>query len=498
MIQHYILNHNAHSIEQYTLWFFLFFFFFIIFLLFVNNTKFIVYSSLWVNFVFLFSLMFLLCQNVEKKVNFDFTFFFLDNLSIIFLLMVVYIIPLTLLYTARNTALSIKPIILCILYTEFFVLLCFSSKNFFVFFISFELVLIPMFLLIFLYGSRSRKIYASFLFFVYTFVGSLCILISIAVLYIRLANLNFDFFIYGNIDHLSYNDRLLLLFLLMIGFMVKIPTMPFHNWLPEAHVEAPTVGSVILAAILLKLGGFGILRVVIPLLNDVLITFRIIPITLCIISSFYAIFFAFRHFDLKKIIAYSSIMHMNFGLIGLMIESKFAFIGSIISMLAHSLTSAGLFFIAGFLYEKYHTRNVLYYNNLYSSLNFLYILIFFFLLCNLAVPVTSAFLGELFLFIGVNVENFIHLIILFSIIFFFSGLFFCVLVYRLIYQGSSNINLLLLPENIIVPTYFSNTTLAFFSVSELLCLIILFTPAILLCFCSNRFIHLLHVFLMFF
>jgi NADH-quinone oxidoreductase subunit M len=230
-------------------------------------------------------------------------------------------------------------------------------------------------------------------------------------------------------------------FLFIIGFAVKIPMFPFHIWLPEAHVEAPTEGSVILASLLLKLGGYGMLRFNLVMLNEASMWCAPFVQVLCIIGILYASLTALRQVDLKKIIAYSSVAHMNFVVLGIFSFSVEGIIGSVFLMVAHGLVSGALFFLIGSLYKRFHSRLLFYYGGLVQVMPYFSIFFFFFSLANLSFPLSFNFVGELLIFVGIFQFNcFITIVTAFTVmtltatysIFLFSRL--CFGEYKIIYS----------------------------------------------------------------
>lgn len=272
------------------------------------------------------------------------------------------------------------------------------------FYIFFEAVLIPMFLLIGLWGSRSRKIKASFYFFIYTLIGSIFMLFVILVIYfetgttsiILLKNYIFDL-----------NTAKIMWFGFYLAFSTKIPMFPFHIWLPEAHVEAPTTGSVILASLLLKLGGYGFIRISLGLLPKLSVFFTPGVYMIGLMSLVYATLTTIRQIDLKKIIAYSSIVHMNLIMLGIFSMSTVGLQAAIFLMLAHGIASSALFFLIGFLYDRYKTRQLKYYGGLAQTLPLYSIFFFFFSFTNISFPGTMNFAGEILIFYGLLQQNFI-------------------------------------------------------------------------------------------
>lgn len=278
----------------------------------------------------------------------------------------------------------------------------------------FESVLIPMFLIIGLWGSLNRKIYASLLFFLFTLAGSLCLLFVILILYYDFNTFNFT--LLSKLE-ISSNKQCFLWILTFIYLAVKVPMIPFHLWLPEAHVEAPSAGSVILAGVLLKLGGYGILRILLPIFPQGSFFFLPVVYLLCTVSIVYASLTAIRQLDLKRIVAYSSIAHMNLVILGLFSNSIEGLVGGTFLMIGHGLVSGLLFFLIGFLYERYGTRLLAYYGGLVKIMP---IFSFFFLiscLANLGLPGTCNFIGEILLFFSVlNKNKFIFLLVLSSVV----------------------------------------------------------------------------------
>jgi proton-translocating NADH-quinone oxidoreductase chain M len=264
-------------------------------------------------------------------------------------------------------------------------------------FIFFELVILPLFLLVGIWGSRDRKIYASYLLFIYTLLGSAFALFGFLILYFNKGSLNFIYF--NNSIFLEHYQYLLILFL-FFGFSVKVPIMPVHIWLPEAHVEAPTVGSVILAGIILKLGIYIYIRLIIFTFSYMINYILGIIFFIAMLSIYISSFSAIAQIDIKKVIAYSSIAHMNFSIIGLFSINIISILGSFFMMFGHALVSSALFFSIGMLYDRFKTRIIYYYGGLVIIMPIWVSLFFIFILGNFGFPGTINFVGEFIIFIG--------------------------------------------------------------------------------------------------
>jgi NADH-quinone oxidoreductase subunit M len=249
-----------------------------------------------------------------------------------------------------------------------------------------------------IWGSRERKIRAIYLFFFYTLLGSLCLLLALIYIYSRLGTLNYE---YIYLAKFSFYEQCWLWFAFFLSFASKIPLFPFHIWLPEAHVEAPTVGSVLLAGILLKLGTYGLIRFNLNLFADASVFFSPLIFTLSILGIIYASMSALRQTDFKRIIAYSSIAHMNLVTMGIFSFNSIGIQGAIIQSISHGFVSAAMFFLIGILYQRYHTRQVLYFSGLTHVMPLYSTLFFIFTMANIALPGTSSFIGEFLVLLGI-------------------------------------------------------------------------------------------------
>lgn len=325
-------------------------------------------------------------------------FFSFDQSSLVLILLSAIIIPLCLIYNFYYINFSFKLYIILILFLEYIIILAFLINHLLIFYFLFETLLLPMFLLIGLWGSRGRKAHAAYLFFFYTIFSSILLILGIIIIYLEGGSLFFTDFNYIKFDKTT---QIIIGLLFFFGFSAKIPSFPLHVWLPEAHVEAPTVGSVILAAILLKFGFYGMLKVIIPICDaEVYLYLRPIFILICSLSLIYASFSAIRQIDLKKMIAYSSIVHMNIAMLGLFLSSVNGLSGSLFLMVSHGFISAGMFFCIGFLYERFHTRNIIYFGGLSQVMPIFSFYFFFIIFSNMSLPGTCNFIGELLIFLS--------------------------------------------------------------------------------------------------
>jgi proton-translocating NADH-quinone oxidoreductase chain M len=320
-----------------------------------------------------------------------------DGISLFFILLTTLLIPICLLASWNTVQINLKLFLLSFLIMEFFLIGVFCILDLLLFYIFFESVLIPMFLIIGIWGSRERKIRAAYFFFLYTLLGSVLMLLAILYIYYQVGTTDYEVLLTFSFSELEQKIMWLAFF---ASFATKIPMVPVHLWLPEAHVEAPTAGSVILAGVLLKLGTYGFIRFSFPLFPEGCFYFAPLVYAISSVGIVYTSFTAIRQTDFKRIIAYTSVAHMNLVMVGLFSFNIIGLEGAILQSLSHGFVASALFLIIGVVYERHHTRMVKYYGGLVHTMP-LYIIIFlFFTMSNIGLPGTGSFVGEFLILTG--------------------------------------------------------------------------------------------------
>ena len=320
----------------------------------------------------------------------------LDGISMPFVLLTTLLMPLTVLSSFVAIKLRVKEFMIAFLVLETLMLGVFCSLDLVMFYLFFEGGLIPMFLIIGIWGG-TRRVYSSFKFFLYTLTGSVLMLLAIMAIYWEAGT--------TNIPTLLTHDfppemQTWLWFAFLASFAVKLPMWPVHTWLPDAHVEAPTAGSVILAGILLKLGGYGFLRFSIPMFPLASAEFAPLIFALSVIGIIYTSLVALAQKDMKKLIAYSSIAHMGFVTIGIFTITMQGLQGGIFLMLSHGIVSAALFLCVGVLYDRMHTHEIAVFSGLVNRMPLYAFCFMLFTLANVGLPGTSGFIGEFLSLMG--------------------------------------------------------------------------------------------------
>lgn len=325
-----------------------------------------------------------------------------DGISLWFVILTTFIIPVCLLASWESITVSVREFVIAFLVLETLLIGVFVVLDLLLFYIAFESVLIPMFLVIGVWGSRERKIHAAYYFFLFTLLGSLFMLLAVLVLYFSVGST--DYQVLATADLTETRQRLLWLGL-FLSFAVKVPMVPFHVWLPYAHVEAPVGGSILLAGVLLKLAGYGFLRFSIPILPEASLYFTPLVYALSVISIVYTCFTTLRSVDLKAIVAYSSIGHINVVNLGIFSNTIPGIEGSIFLIIAHGIVSPALFICVGVLYDRYHTRVIKYYRGITQHMPVFTLFFFIFILANMATPLSANFIGEFLTFTGSFMHN---------------------------------------------------------------------------------------------
>jgi NADH-quinone oxidoreductase subunit M len=319
-----------------------------------------------------------------------------DGISLSFILLTTFITPICILATINSVKIRLREFLIALLLMETMMIGVFCSLDLFIFYLFFEAGLIPMFLIIGIWGGE-RRVYSAFKFFLYTLFGSVFMLISIIYIYFDAGTLDVEKLLNIQINK-DYQKYLWLGF--FASFAVKTPMWPVHTWLPDAHVEAPTSGSVILAAILLKMAGYGFIRFSLGLFPDASIYFGPLVFTLSIIAIIYTSLVALVQKDMKKLIAYSSVAHMGFVTIGIFVFNQEGIEGSIFQMISHGIISSALFLCVGVIYDRMHTRQISEYGGVVNVMPKYAIMFMVFTLGSLGLPGTSGFVGEILVLIG--------------------------------------------------------------------------------------------------
>lgn len=326
-----------------------------------------------------------------------------DGISILFILLTAFLTPLCIIASATSIKSRMLEYMVAFLVLETLMIGVFVALDLVLFYLFFEAVLIPMFIIIGVWGGKNR-VYASYKFFLYTLLGSVLMLAAILWIYSfsgqQLGSPTTDMRVLMSELKIPGGAQTWLWLAFFASFAVKMPMWPVHTWLPDAHVEAPTAGSVILAGILLKLGGYGFLRFSIPMFPNASLELAPIIFWMSIIAIIYTSLVAYRQNDIKKLIAYSSVAHMGFVTMGIFTFNTQGIQGGIYQMLSHGVISGALFFCVGVIYDRMHTREISFYGGLVKHMPVYAAFFMLFTMANVGLPGTSGFVGEILTMVG--------------------------------------------------------------------------------------------------
>lgn len=323
----------------------------------------------------------------------------IDGISLFFILLTTLLMPICILAGWNSITKRIKEYMIAFLVLESVVIGVFAALDFVLFYLFFEAVLIPMFLIIGVWGGEKR-VYASFKFFLYTLAGSILLLVALVYVYSVTGTTDIPTLM-QSLSQLPLDIQKWLWLAFFASFAVKVPMWPVHTWLPDAHVQAPTAGSVILAGVLLKLGGYGFIRLSLPMLPDASIYFTPLIFGLSVVAIIYTSLIALMQEDMKKLIAYSSIAHMGFVTLGIFALNKQGLEGAMLIMISHGLVSGALFLGVGVLYDRLHTKEIAKYGGVVERMPIFAGIFMLFTMASIGLPGTSGFVGEFLALTGI-------------------------------------------------------------------------------------------------
>lgn len=323
----------------------------------------------------------------------------IDGLSIWLVLLTTFLMPICVFASWSSVKARVAEYMAAFLMMECLLIGVFCATDLILFYIFFESVLIPMFLVIGVWGGANR-IYAAFKFFLFTLLGSVLMLVAIIALYLQVGTTSVVDLQSAVPDAFGLGAQQWLWLAFFASFAVKMPMWPVHTWLPDAHVEAPTAGSVLLAGVMLKLGGYGLLRFSLPMFPDASVFFQPLVFGLSVAAIIIASLVAFRQTDMKKLIAYSSVAHMGYVTLGIFALNEEGAQGAVFQMLSHGIISSALFLCVGVVYDRMHTRDIAFYGGLVGRMPVFAIVFLVFTLGNVGLPGTSGFIGEILTMAG--------------------------------------------------------------------------------------------------
>ena len=325
-----------------------------------------------------------------------------DGVSMLFVVLTAFLLPICILASWESVQYRVKEYMIAFLILETLVIGAFCALDIVLFYVFFEGGLIPMYLIIGVWGGK-RRIYAAFKFFLYTLVGSVLMLLAIMAMYWNAGTTSIPYML--NEHSFPEHMQIWLWLAFFASFAVKLPLWPVHTWLPDAHVEAPTAGSVVLAGILLKLGGYGFIRFSLSMFPLASVDLYLLIYTLSVVAIIWGSLVALMQEDVKKLIAYSSVAHMGYVKMGIFSANAQGVQGAIFQMLSHGLVSAALFLCVGVIYDRMHTREISAYGGLVNNMPKYAVVFMIFSMANIGLPGTSGFVGEFLVLIGVFQVN---------------------------------------------------------------------------------------------